>query len=146
MWESLFGSAIAPAVQAGANEAMQTAIPALTDTAINAGLDSAITGGMGNVGTSMLGNALPTGVNAVANPMLAGAGQGMFSSLGNFGNALTSDQGANVFKGLGGAYNAYSQGKALNNANDIQRQQLAMQQDAYNRDKTADTNRQKLVF
>jgi hypothetical protein len=82
----------------------------------------------------------------VAPELASGVGQGMFSSLGNFGNAMMGDQGANLFKGLGGAYNAYSQGKALNNANDIQRQQLAMQQDAYNRDKTADTNRQKLVF
>lgn len=139
MWESLFGSAITPAIQAGIGEtAMQTALPAITDEALNAGVNTMLTGGLSNVGTTALGT-MPQGV-------LPTVGQGMFDSLGNFGKALISDQAGNVFKGLGGAYSAYNQGKALDQAKNIQNAQLAMSQDAYNRDKTADQRRQKLVF
>jgi hypothetical protein len=132
---NLLSSFATPAITTGVSEA---AMPVVTDAVIDAGVNQAITGGLSNIGATTMGQVAPE--------LASGVGQGMFSSLGNFGNAMMGDQGANLFKGLGGAYNAYSQGKALNNANDIQRQQLAMQQDAYNRDKTADTNRQKLVF
>lgn len=140
MWESLFGSAITPAVQAGIGEtAVNTVLPELASGAIDAGVSTALTGGLSNVGLNTLGQTLPQGV-------MQGAGQGMFSSLGNFGNALMSDQGANAFKALGQGYGLYNQGQALNNAQDIQNRQLKMSEGAYNRDKTADERRQKLVF
>lgn len=146
MWEALMGSAIAPAVQAGIGEAaMQTAVPAITDTAMQAGLDQALTGGLSNIGASTMGQAVGgSGVQSFI-PQI-GAGAGMFDSLGGFANALGSDQALNVAKmGLGG-YNAYKSGQAMDNAQNIQSAQLAQSQDAYNRDKTADQNRQKLVF
>jgi len=144
MWEALLGSAMTPAVTAGLGEtAIQSAVPALTDTAINAGLDQAMTGGLSNIGASTIGQAV--GGNAVQS-FIPQVGAGMFDSLGGFTNAMGSDQASNIAKmGLGG-YNAYQQGKALDNAQNIQQQQMAQSQDAYNRDKTASENRQKLTF
>lgn len=61
-------------------------------------------------------------------------------------DALGSEQFKNATAlGVGG-WNALNQGKAYNNAYDIQKKQLAQSQDAYNRDKQASQNRQKLVF
>jgi len=179
MWESLFGSAITPAVTAGVGEAaVQSAVPALAETAIDTGLTNALAGtGLNSIGQYTAGLGLDQALigSGLNNSMFQALGQvpsgftnagiqeasnlatsaglpsqagGMFDGITNSGvwNALGSDQAKNI-AGIGfGGYNAYNQGKALNNANDIQRQQLAMQQDAYNRDKTADTNRQKLVF
>lgn len=44
MWESLFGSAVTPAIEAGVGEAALSTVPALTDTAIDSGLANALTG------------------------------------------------------------------------------------------------------
>lgn len=139
MWDQLFGSAITPAIQAGIGEtAMQTALPAITDQAIDTGVNTMLTGGLSNVGTTALGT-MPQGV-------LPAVGQGMFDSLGNFGKALTSDQAGNVFKALGQGYGMYNQANAMDNMQNLQREQLAMNKDAYARDKSADERRQKLVF
>lgn len=140
MWETLLGSAVTPAIQAGAGEgAIQAVTPALTDEAINAGITATLGNTLGNVGV----NTLPTGL---ANGLPQGLGGGMFSSLGNFGSALGSDTASNIYQGLGGAYNMYNQGQSLDQAKNVQNKQLAMQQDVYNRDKSADERRQKLVF
>lgn len=171
--DSLFGSAITPAVTAGVGEvampaltdtAIQTAVPAMTDTALNPALNGLAnstfqTGvGTGLVDGAFMGagkegmfDALGSGIGGQA---LAGAEQvvdpavtsGMFDSLGGFTNAMGSDQALNIAKiGMGG-YNSYKQGQAVDNARRVQNRQLAMQEEAYGRNKSADERRQKLVF
>jgi len=174
MWDSLFGSAVAPAVASGVGEAaVQTAVPTLTDTMLNTGVDQALAGTLpSTLGTSTAGLGMDGTFQALGNaPMFTADGMmlpatdgmfnvdglpiaesnlaqsnGMFDSLGAFGKALGSDQAKNIATIGFGGYNAYNTGKALNSAKDIQRQQLQQSQDAYNRDKTADQRRQKLVF
>lgn len=180
MWESLFGSAVAPAVTAGIGEAaVQTATPALTETAVDAGLTNALAGtGVNSLGQSTAGLAIDpaligTGMNdamfqslgqmgqgftnagiqegsnfATEAGLQGATGRGLFDGITNSGawQALGSDQAKNII-GLGvGGFNAFNQGKGLSNANKIQKEQLAMSKDAYNRDKKSDEQRQKLVF
>lgn len=157
--------AVTDSMMAGAGEALaNTAVPAVTDTALQTGINTAVPATMGNsVGNfamtpAMVNGAIDNLPNAISNNgfnMLGQAGNqaiantaptGIMESLGKIGNALTSDQAKNAFSILGTGYNMYNQGQALNNAKDIQRQQLQMSKDAYGRDKVADQRRQKLVF
>ena len=163
--DSLFGSAITPAVTAGVGEvampaltdtAIQTAVPAMTDTALNPALN-----GLANstfqtgVGTGLVDSSLFDALGSgIGGQTLNGAEQavapevtgGMFDSLGGFTNAMGSDQALNIAKiGMGG-YNSYKQGQAVDNARRVQDRQLAMQEEAYGRNKSADERRQKLVF
>lgn len=139
MWEALLGSAITPTIQAGVGEAATQALtPAITDEAIGFGLNNALTNGMSNIGTNTMGQVTPQ--------MLQGAGKGLFDTLGGFGKTLMSDQAGNAFNALGGLYQMYNQGQAFDQAKNIQNEQMALAKDAYNRDKTADERRQKLVF
>lgn len=165
MWESLFGSALTPAIQAGAGEALATMTPALADTALTTGVDQALAGTLPNMlGNSTAGLGVDSVFQQLGNvPMFTGdgmliptateamnalptAGQGLFDNFGDYTKMLGSDQAQNIAKVGFGGYNAYNQGKTLDQAKNIQNQQLAMSQDAYNRDKSADQRRQKLVF
>lgn len=140
MWESLLGSALTPTLTETALQgAGETLVPAITDEAINTGINSAITGGMSNIGNMAGTTFQPIGAGLV-NPT------GIFGSWANFGDAIMGDQAKNLFDISGKLYGAYNQGKQLDQAKNIQNQQLAMSQDAYNRDKLADQRRQKLVF
>lgn len=88
---------------------------------------------------------------SMANPALTqGLSQGLLSQIANMGTKgldfLTSDQTMNMLNTGTGVLNGLSnrkQGKKLSNMYD---QQMAMTQDAYNRDKEADSKRQLLNF
>jgi len=166
MWESLFGSAVAPALTEATTQGIGEAmIPTITDTLATQGADQALAGTLPNmIGSQTAGLGVDQAFQQLGTQFLpanmAGFGEGMvgqasmnaipqtgmFEQLGGFGKSLLGDQTQNIAKvGLGG-YNAYNQGKAINQAKRIQDQQMAMSQDAYNRDKSADQRRQKLVF
>lgn len=150
--ESIFGSAMTPAVTSGIGEAaVQTAVPTMTDATLNAGVDQAISGTMANSLGQISGNTFnQIGKQGVANSIPDVAPTSMWDSIGDYagkaGNFMTSNQGANAMKLGTGAFNMYNQNKGMNHQIDVQNAQLAQSEDAYARNKAADERRQKLVF
>lgn len=153
MFADIIGSALAPAVSNIATDAVAPVATDMALEAINPALNtlakSALQTGVVDgalTGTQGIFDALGSGIGKLGQTTAQGVGDGMFDSIGNFTKAITSDQAQNGFKILGQGYDIYNKGKQLDNAQNIQNQQLAMQQDVYARDKSADQRRQKLVF
>lgn len=86
MWESLFGSAVTPAITSGIGEtAVQSALPTITDTAIDTGLANSLAGtGLNSLGQATAGLGL--------DPTLVGNGlnNSLFQSLGQMPQGFTN--------------------------------------------------------
>jgi hypothetical protein len=120
----------------------------LDQTAIGAGLNNGYFQSLGNLPVGFTDAGVGEASNFATGVGLQGQAGGMFDGITNSGlfQTLGSDQAKNI-AGIGfNAYNAMNQSRAIDDAKKIQKEQLAMSQDAYNRDKRADERRQKLVF